>query len=396
MDSITFFYPSKTVGGAEFLFLRLAEQVSKLGSVRVKYIDYRDGFAKSRIESNGLDIDIIEFCDHKKIAINYNTVVITPLSNIFEVNNYLRGLFKLYFWSIHPFGLKDAIVSNHKYSLFSNPRMDRYGKDIDFLLSKNGLTFMDGSNLYYQQETFKFKTTVDDFTPIFCPARKGGTRKINEEEVNLGWLGRLDKDKIYTVKNIISHIQKFCEQNKNIKIVFHIIGDGKERVNLSKVNTTDNFSMVLINTLLDDELTEYANNKVDVFFAMGTSSLELASMGKPVVLVDLMDQEVGAVNRFKWIYNSKYFSVGTPFTIVNENALSFENIILNINNDDLEVIGNLSRQYYLKNHTIDIVVDKILKAVSETTLTSCDLKKTKLRCSFFFSKIKLIKRFFKV
>jgi len=43
--SITFFYPGKEVGGAEYLFLRLANYIADNTTLKIFYIDYKDGFA---------------------------------------------------------------------------------------------------------------------------------------------------------------------------------------------------------------------------------------------------------------------------------------------------------------------------------------------------------------
>ncbi|RRN76196.1 hypothetical protein EIM50_25925 [Pseudoxanthomonas sp. SGD-10] len=254
---------------------------------------------------------------------------------------------------------------------------------------------MDGPNLDIQREIFKFTSVDLKFLPIFCLDRIGSVKKVEEFKVSIGWIGRLSRDKISSVQNVLGHAVRFCTENTEFSIDFHIIGEGEERDKLSYLKDLHNFKVHFVGTIVDEELTSYINKNVDVVFAMGTSSLESASMKKPTVLVDFSYSKIPTTNRFQWLFQSVNFSVGDYYNKDNIRTLNFDDIIWCVHKKEHLVIGELCYSYFKRNHSLEMVKNIFLEKLTYTRLTVSDIEKTRFKNSFLFRNLKFIKRYIK-
>lgn len=391
---ITFFFPSRVIGGAEFLFFRLAKSLSYEENYEIAYIDFSDGVVTNWCMEEKLNIKLIQYSGYRRICIDDEQIVVTPLSSIFELGDVLVGNFRVFFWSIHPKGLEQTISNKNRFKFFKNP-FSKYGCDIEFLMSKNGVAFMDGPNLYIQAKTFNFNFIDLEFLPIFCLERTGSAREVDDSRVNIAWIGRLSRDKISSLQNIIDHAIQFCAKNLDLYIDLHIIGEGEDRDKLVNSEGLRNFRIIFLGTIVGDELTTYIGNNVDVVFAMGTSSLETASMKKPTVLVDFSYAKIPDTNKFQWLFQSNDFSVGDYFCESNTRPLHFNDIMWCVHKKQHLEIGELCYQYFKENHSLVMVKMLFLKMLACTELTPSDIEKTKFKKSFLFRNLKFIKRYIK-
>ncbi|MCL1669430.1 glycosyltransferase family 4 protein [Elizabethkingia ursingii] len=392
--SITFFYPSKIIGGAEFLFFRLAKRLVQEQNININYVDFEDGVVAKMILDDKIKINLIKYTGFSKIKLKDETILVTPLSSAFELCDYFDGNFKVLFWSIHPTGLENAISNNVKYSLIKKT-WDEYGENLDRILLKNGVVFMDGPNLNYQRSKFNFTNAVGDFLPIFCPERNGIKKQTEGNIICLGWIGRLSNDKIYSLINAIQHAIEYCIINAELKIKFHIVGNGDQKWRIEKLVLPTNLEIIFAETLVGDELSSYINENVDVFFAMGTSALETSSMHKPTILVDLSFSEIPTTNKFRWIFQSINFSVGDLYDNLAYRNISFAEIINSIQNNNHYEIGDSCYDYYIKNHSLEKVEKKFLNKLENVELYLIDLKSTIFNNSNIFKFLKFSKRFLK-
>lgn len=392
--SVTFFYPSRIIGGAEFLFFRLALYLIDELKIKVSYIDYSDGVVRKMFQDHNVKIDFLEYTGFNKIKLNSDTILITPLSSIFDVRMYLKGNFKIFFWSLHPSGLLDSIKSNSKHK-FVGKLFTNTGADLDFLISKKGVYFMDETNLIYQKDIFHFNNIPDFFVPIFCEKRKGKRKSVNENETHLGWVGRLSDDKIFSLNNIVDHSIAFALNNPTQNLIIHIIGDGARKNVIEEITLPKNVKIIFLGTLLGDDLTKYANTYFDLVFAMGTSALEMASMVKPVILLDFQYTALPKNNKFRWLYEVKNYNVAEKFDENLPRYLSFEDLIEFVLNKSHYSKGEKCYDYIESNHSIDVVGNIIINGLNQSGLFFSDLKDTDFKLSRIIKYLRFVKRYLK-
>lgn len=387
--NIVFFYPSMIVGGAEYLFMRSALFLSKDKNLNVKYIDYKDGFVAKQLKDK--NIEIINCNSLCKTKVPKDSIVICPLSSVFDVIFDLTGDFSILFWSIHPTGLSNAIES---YLKFSKVDSNLIYKDIQLLIDKKSVTFMDGANLFYQKEKFQLLNVKEEFLPIFCLEREMniGEKKRKTQNIHLGWLGRLCIEKVNPLINVLRHLKKYAEENQNDQFVFHIIGDGDKKDLIVKEIMPDNITIKYLGTLTGDVLYNYIYQKIDLVFGMGTSVLEVASLKKAVVLVDFSFKEMRLDNNFRWLYESNYYSVGDEYKESILYLHDFSEIITKIKNNDLGCIEELCYNYFIKNHTIESICSNLLIKCDNTLLKNSMLVHTEMRKFRFIKFLKRINR----
>ena len=106
---IAFFYPSYQLGGAELLYCRVADYLTKLNGWSAFIIDYEGGFlAKYACKNN---IEIIVYNDGEKVSAKDIDVLIAPPSFIYRVcrSVELKSECKIIFWSIHPHNIESLL-----------------------------------------------------------------------------------------------------------------------------------------------------------------------------------------------------------------------------------------------------------------------------------------------
>ena len=326
IKSITFFKPSKIVGGCEYLFIRLAAYLAEDCNIKVYYVDYKDGFARKQLSLN--NVNFIDYSDEEKIQLNFETHLITNLGAIYQIykNADLSDKVNLFFWNVF---IYDCLLPLPFLGYFIekfNPKLSDvkkflnllYRKDVHKisecfnLLSKNyAMVYMDLPN--FQNTNFcldlgqkdpnflQILALNSDHTPV--------TNIISKDTINIGWLGRLATFKIYSLINILENANLYSEKfNKKIKV--HIIGTGPKENIVRNFSISPNVELVFSGTIINNELDQYLLNNVDILFAMGTSALEGAKLHVPSVLVDFNYERIDLDYKFNWLFETEKYGLG--------------------------------------------------------------------------------------
>lgn len=254
---------------------------------------------------------------------------------------------------------------------------------------------MDGTNLNYQKDIFKFRLAPEDFMPIFCEQRTGIKKSLTQNYINLGWVGRLSNDKISALINVIHHTIEYATQNKHLNFVIHIIGEGSEKNKIENIVLPKNVEIKFLGTMLDEILENYINKNFDVAFAMGTSALEIGTMRKAVIILDFSYDPIPTDNKFNWLFDSKDFNVAEKYNKKLSRDLSFEEIMSTVLLGNNYATGDLCYEYVIKNHSTDAVGQVVLKSLSQTELTAADLNNTNFRISCLMKRMRFLVRFLK-
>lgn len=351
--TIVFFYPSMNIGGAQLLFIRLAKELCQHDNVDVVVVDFPNGFLATQLKANK-DVEILPF-KASGVQLYSGTVVVTPLSNVADFSYLIKNRLSdisVIFWSIRPDNLHNALSANGRKFLGDKQKV----KEIIKWMSDAGqITYMDGVNISAAMRELMLPL-IPSYLPIPIEEFKSlSGRKIREQgTINVGWLGRLDIDKINSIKKIVGEIQHF-KQSRNM--VFHIIGGGKKLSELQQYLGKSNIDYVLPGVLFGKELTQYLERNIDIGIAMGTSALEFAIRAIPVLLIDTSDSELPANIKYNWLYETENYSLGDYFDPKNIRKHTFEDVIYQLENDDQ--IGQKCFIYTRNNHDIKIVANKL-------------------------------------
>ncbi|RCU42597.1 hypothetical protein EIZ47_07075 [Chryseobacterium lacus] len=382
-QSVTFFYPSKVVGGAELLFYRLAVALSKFEHLNVNYIDFKDGFIANEIRKRNNRIHVIIFKKISKIHLK-DTVLVCPLSYLFEVIFHLKGNFRIFLWSIHPTALESRIIAVQRRSL-RKYKNSEFGEELDLMIRKGGLYFMDLPNRDYQRNLFNLKNTTEEYLPIFVPetSLKKKYKQIENNKINVGWLGRLCTEKTNALMNVIEHCNLYLIKYPEIHITLHIIGDGDDKKLIEKTRKEERLNVILLGTLTGASLYNYLIENIDLVFAMGTSILECSSLSLATVAVDFSYSPIPTSNKFKYVYELQGYSVGEKYDPSNIYKHSFDDVINDIIYGQVKNHGSLCYEYFRRNHDIEAVQTKFIERLTKNNLCSNDIQESK------FAKFKL-------
>lgn len=389
MENIIFFYPSKVVGGAEFLFARLADYISKNISKNVYYIDYKDGFIRNNKCFENLNY--IDFSDNSKVNLDFDGVLITPISNVHRIDdfiNFKNKNIKLMFWTLHACNLIHVMPEGgfleyfgaaqnkillelffkNSYNVFSNLL-----RECDKL---NSLCHMDYMTFSYNKKIFpELKTNYLPIASIDKEHACSG-KIINDGEINIAILGRLCVEKTMPLLNVL---KCFNELNVDEKINVYIIGEGECR-KLIEPKKYKNINIVFKGTIVGEALDKFLTENTDVLFSVGTSCLEGAALKMPVIVLPGSYSKF-SFDKFYFFYESKFYNVANWLDDYKKIAhLTVKDIIALIYKDNKKAeIGLRNYEYFCKNHSLENVSAKLIECIENNLLTYYDYAKIKER-----------------
>lgn len=351
--SITFLYPSRRVGGAQLLFIRLAIELSKYLNLLVNVVDFPDGYLQSQLRSFDR-ITILPYINGS-VEIRNETVLVTPLSNMADLKYMVRGNFtkiKVLFWSIHPSNLDFVLNANGRKWFGDKKKLKKLIKNIS---DAGNLIYMDEANfsavkellaINKQPEYLQIPLEIKDYT------RKV---KISSDKLNIAWLGRVSYDKVYSIMKIVDEIKSLVDREK---VVFHVIGNGEKCKELESYMNESGINYVLPGTLVSDELSEYMIKNIQLGVAMGTSCMEFAARKIPVFLIDYSEEKFPDEIKYNWLFETINYNLGSHVNSTTNRNHCFLELINEFNKND--TLGEKCYRYVVDNHDIKKVTVKLI------------------------------------
>ena len=252
----------------------------------------------------------------------------------------------------------------------------------DLLIRNKALVYIDGVTLSATNSSLRVddeKATIIPI-PISIPderdVRIRNKRITNAECMKFCWIGRISDFKypilIYTLKKINALADDFEEVFE-----FDIIGDGRFLNKLKDdVSSLKKVKINFLGELSPSKVKGYLLTKPDMMFAMGTSAVEGAILGIPVVLLNFSYKEVLGDYVYKFLHkDNNNASVGEE---INENHILQGNISLSqcIREaiDEKDKLKGELRAYSESVHGIDSIVTKLVKHSDRVTLKWGDIQ----------------------
>jgi glycosyltransferase involved in cell wall biosynthesis len=363
-----FFLPSRYIGGFEQLFVNLALKLSKNG-YKVSYIDYENGHF-NRLIGHNHKIDLIIYPDNHPhnhtlkgsnfiITHNENVNLIMPFTMSTEIQLNLTKKSNIMYYFAHPKSIEFLIYRSgiHKSNILEHVKS-----------IANNICCQDEVNQQIITNFIDIKSKIIPIIPIIInepdinyPLKKN---IISKNEINIGFMGRLDSDKIFSIKNIIDNLDIY---KTSLKKNIHIIGDNNndsiKLLNL-KYYKKKNINIIFSGLKLNEDKYIYLNNNIDIFFGMGTTLLETSFIKIPTVLILAQLNKKFTSDKFIWYndlinINNGFFEENIP-NLGPFNFRNFSDILDDIYKyNKFEEIGEKCYNYYINNHESNNIINKI-------------------------------------
>jgi len=379
MNNIIFFYPSKVVGGAELLFARIAKYLKETTDNNIYYIDYKDGFIRNNPDFQKLEF--LDFNDNYKTKLNINGYLITPISNIYRISDYINfnnNESRLFFWCLHPHNLIHVMPEARTLEKYSEKQnkfiLEHFCKNtffkfnylLDICNKNNSIYFMDESTYVYNKTIFQ-NSLEEKYLPVALGEKKLTKIPdvINDKEINIAILGRLCKEKTMPLINVIEELEKLETQ---LKKRVHIIGEG-ECKNLITSKKFKNVEIIFTSTLTGENLDKYLVDNVDIIFSMGTSCIEGSALKIPVIILPYSYKKVKN-DKFYFFFESQKYNLGIDLNKYQKQANMKLDDIINLIYEEKQksALGEKCYNYFIENHSLQFTSKKLLKILENDNL----------------------------
>ena len=409
---IYFIFPHIGVGGVSVLFLRLAHAIAQKNEYKCVLVDYVDGYMSKRA-NRGL-VEVVNYSDNIEIELEDGSIALfqsmTPWS-IFPRIIIPDGVHIL-FWNCHPSNLKleMPIFRNSKsYSstvlfylirLILLPYMYRLKKFAKYLLNRDGLIFMDYENLRSTEKNIGIKIEDPIYLPIPAESRdlRGLVSRGNRTVINLCWIGRIVDFKYFILKRLLDDLSILASQ-ASMEFKVTIVGEGTHLPQLkAHCDSIDSYSLFFLAHLEEPLLNQFLVNEVDILFAMGTSALEGAKFGVPTILLDIAYSDVPETYVYRWLYQRDGSTLGETLRLSGDRGCSYRSLkrLIDEFSVDEKFVSQRTHAYFLKNHSMEKVVDGLLGALGKSKCLWGDLRSAGLLGrGFIYPLFKTLKRVIK-
>jgi hypothetical protein len=403
--NITFFFPYPYISGIPVLFANLTNYLLKDDKHEINIIDYKNGALIRSCKPNS-KLNFIEFKDFESCIIDFETHLIIQAGLPYKLRQELKitDKVKILQWAAHESNLvpylsrfnfilkvqNSNLIIHKVFKLINNKAYKILSSWISMMINRGSIVFMT-QEIYNNTTKYLFLKNTHSVT--YLPNFSFGETNYNEQiiinkakkinqELNLSWVGRIADFKIHILNYSILKLSDYAFKTQT-KINFHIIGSGEfERIlNLDSQNKY--FKIIKVGALEKDVVDKYLEKNIDAMFSMGTSALDGARIGLPVVLLDQSVTKVKDGYIFKFLFDSKGFDLGHPisnsdFKIGNK---TLENILSEIIKNYKDV-SKKTLDYYIENHSIESVSKKLLNLINNNSFYSLnDIDKSLMRLS---------------
>jgi hypothetical protein len=405
--NITFFFPYPYVSGIPVLFANLTNYLLKDDKNEVNIIDYKNG-ALIRSCKPSSKLNFIEFKDFESCVIDFETHLIIQAGLPHKLRQELKitEKVKILQWAAHESNLvpylsrfnlilkiqNSNLVIHKIFKFINNKAYKILSMWVSKMIDRGSIVFMT-KEIYNNTTKYLFLKNTHSVT--YLPNFSFGENEYNEQiilskskkinkELNLSWVGRIADFKIHILNYSILKLSNYAFKTQT-KINFHIIGSGEFEKILNLDSQNQFFKIIKVGELEKDLVDRYLEKNVDAMFSMGTSALDGARLGLPVVLLDQSFTEIKDGYIFKFLFEAKDFDLGHPvsnldFEIGNK---TLENIIRDITLN-YKNVSKKTLDHYSENHSIEKVSSKLVDLINNNSFYSLsEIDKTLLRQGLF-------------
>ena len=331
LENVVFYFPCTVTGGGQYLFIRYSESLAKEHpELNVFFVDYKDGFARREIGANP-SIKFIDYEDGVKTIIPDNSIVVYTLNHLYHHRDYMtynENNTTFLFWCIafHDLAVRKYLVSS---------KLKRKIGELYVELTKLHTIKHLGQLAHFRiAYSFGVNPIETDYIPIVIPFDKYAHNQPHDlcNPIRFCWLGRLDYDKY---NDIVTYMNELEVLNKKYPLTFSLIGLGPAEEKLRTLSKNYGFECIFVGEKRNEELADYIKNNTDIGLASGTSSLEFAMRGRPVIQMWKLDKVYGYAecDTFHFVGDKMDMTLSTPSCPVIQNQSKFSEKFEEIDRD---------------------------------------------------------------
>ena len=379
VKNVFFYCPSKKIGGEQQLFIRCAKYLVTHTDAHIHYIDYNDGYANSQLHNDVIKVNIR---DVNQFHFPSDSLLIIALSNIdgfFSIfNKDLLGTgFRVLFWSLQPSNLTGKVLIRNRYN-FMLPWQKKYFRESISTLCESGvIRLMDYNNYYTLNRAFGLELDRIDYLPVpidddyIRPEKSIDYKRVGGDAMSFMWLSRIDHDKKHTLMTVINDL---VEANKTTPCKLIVVGDGNALDEVKQFSAGKEMEIEFVGRCFCDELNRLIDERVDVGVGMGTSGLEIAKRGKPVIMKQVMTKTLtyGQVKDYIFLHQEYGFSLGSPdfyFEGQSDFLTKIKELISNY-----RILAEEDYKYTKRNHSIETTGKLLVETMNKEGMNDSDFE----------------------
>ncbi|KES18795.1 Protein of unknown function (DUF2589) [Gilliamella apicola SCGC AB-598-I20] len=357
---VVFYFPWREISGGPYYLTRLADKLAEDPNLEVYYTDYTNGLSDQLLKNplvKKIEVSERDFAIHMD---DQPILLITPIYWACWLP-FMHPDSKVLFFNWHnsciPVLKSVWRLNDHQLNDF-----------LEKVKSTNSVFFADYSHhLAQNTERIIFD---ESYVPIVMKQKNicASSKLVKAGEINIAVLGRLCLDKIYSIIDLLGHLNKLDSfPKKNI----YIIGSGDDRVKIQP-NDFPNLTIHFEGTVTDEKLDQFLSTKVDALFAMGSSILESAAIKLPSII---MPHNVVpfVCNKYVYLQDTVKYCLGWYDTQIDDlklNTKPLKDIIEDIYiHNKKKKLGEDAYKYFIKNHTIKHAIGNLKNAMEKTSFT---------------------------
>ena len=370
MKKIVFFVQTKkAIGGSQIQFLDFASYIADHFSYETYYINHPHPIVEEKYKGSKIRFVDIDNCDYSQFE---DAVFFTPINYLFYLLVKIEKLRKarIYLYVYHPDVLNWLHVQIYNWRKRDHMLDPLY----QLLIDTKSYCFMDLSNYLSMKRRVAFPweerylpVTIhsegDAATPIISSCCSG-----KNDPIRVGWMGRLDNDKIFSVLNAADNMMKYDEYSQ---IDFHLIGDGNAKQKISIKKYSPKIRFVFTSYLYGEERDNYIKNNVDLMIAMGISAIDSALLGVPTIIPIVSNKPFWS-DIFVPIQNINKYSLGWNIQD-NEKmgcvSFSLRDVINEVYDGKKEILGKEARTFCMNEFSLSRASEMLIDQLESTELT---------------------------
>ncbi len=363
MNKIVFFLETKIpIGDNQFIFLDLAAYLAENTDIEIYYINNYFKEDANRNLSNKLHFCTPEEFDFEAAG---DAVYFTPVNYLMHLIVRIRNC---------PY----AKVCLYQYS---NQALEWLSRNMDYVCSQKAIDdFINeyDARAYFnlscvgRQVSFKNNNEI-----VFLPNVLGEKCSysfefrglIDRDRINIGLLGPLNSETVYTLYNLFANFQ-ISQNNKKTDI--HIIGKSKIFLNdVFKKSSSNRTRIIFTGELNKENRKNYINKNVDMVLANSSYAIEAATCAVPVILpVSQNKPYVG--NNYVYLFDAKGYKYNLDYSSLI--ALGSISHPLSEILDDIYIYDKKEKlardcyKYCAENNALEVVSSKFLDFIESSKL----------------------------
>lgn len=380
-SKILFYYPTKSIGGAQLLFAKLAAQLSR-DKHKVIVVERNSCFISDFLGQQAVNFERVNLGDDEKYKLKGDELCLLSVSFLMRLDDAFewQQSNRILFWELHPYAIVESLsvsgfLKNDRLSFFHPLFKSIDSKGINLVnafikkaLYHGGLLFMCGKNLEYNRRFFKIDNT-SEFLPIPVDLNREPFEYVYKSKLLITWIGRLDYDKEHLFHALMQDIDLD-------KVDLSVIGDGNAMANIidkyKGLGSSVRFLGYVNQEGLDDHL-----RRTDVGIGIGTSALEFAKRGiASLIMPGVNELSNFDEKKYNWLYNSKNGNLSALFS-KSEQCITLDEAISNYMAAPKSHRQN-SFDYAQANHSWISVYSKLTKFINDNSFTYAELRATRV------------------